>query len=73
MVNLKVFADKQMDRQTSQKLYSPDLSTQGYKNHLWNRRKYCGENTICSNNNTSAFSQKNSIAKNKHGNSNLDF
>jgi hypothetical protein len=32
MANVKVFADKQTDRRTGQKLYVPDLSIQGHKN-----------------------------------------
>ena len=31
MVNVKVFTDKQMDKQTGQKLYAPDPSMQGHK------------------------------------------
>ena len=32
MANIKVFADKETDRQMGQKLYAPDLSMQGHKN-----------------------------------------
>ena len=32
MANVKVLADKQMDRRTGQKLYHPDLSMRGHKN-----------------------------------------
>jgi hypothetical protein len=32
--NVKVFADRQADRRTSQKLYAPDLSIWGHKNVL---------------------------------------
>ena len=32
MVNVKVFADKQTDNQTGQKLYAADLSMQGHNN-----------------------------------------
>jgi hypothetical protein len=31
MTNVKVFADRQTNRRTGQKLYAPDLSIQGYK------------------------------------------
>ena len=33
MANVKVFADKQMNRPTGQNLYAPDLSMLGHKNH----------------------------------------
>ena len=32
MANVKVFADKQTDKRTGQKLYSPDLSMRGHNN-----------------------------------------
>jgi hypothetical protein len=32
MANVKVFADRQTDRRTGQKLYAPDLSIRGHKN-----------------------------------------
>jgi hypothetical protein len=32
MTNVKVFADRQTDGRTGQKLYAPDLSIQGHKN-----------------------------------------
>jgi hypothetical protein len=31
MANVKVFADRQTDRRTGQKLYAPDLSIRGHK------------------------------------------
>jgi hypothetical protein len=31
MTNVKVFADRQTDRQTGQKLYAPDFSIRGHK------------------------------------------
>jgi hypothetical protein len=31
MANVKVFADRQTDRWTGQKLYAPDLSIRGHK------------------------------------------
>jgi hypothetical protein len=35
MVNVKVFADRQTDRRTGQKLYAPDLSIRGHNNLFW--------------------------------------
>jgi hypothetical protein len=32
MANVKVFADRQTNRRTGQKLYAPDLSIRGHKN-----------------------------------------
>jgi hypothetical protein len=32
MANVKVFADRQTNRRTGQKLYSPDLSIRGHEN-----------------------------------------
>ena len=32
MAHVKVFADKQTDKRTDQKLYAPDLSIRGHKN-----------------------------------------
>ena len=34
MANVKVFADKWMDKRTGEKKYVPDLSMRGHKNHL---------------------------------------
>ena len=34
MANVKVFAGKQTDKWTGQKLYAPDLSMQGHKNQI---------------------------------------
>jgi hypothetical protein len=31
---LKVFADRQTDRRSGQKLYAPDLSIRGHKKHI---------------------------------------
>jgi hypothetical protein len=36
MANVKVFADRQTNRQTGQKLYAPDLSIRGHKNFIPN-------------------------------------
>jgi hypothetical protein len=35
MTNVKVFADRQTNRQTGQKLYAPDLSIRGIKITNW--------------------------------------
>ena len=32
MANVKIFADKQTDKRTGQKLYAPGLSMRGHKN-----------------------------------------
>ena len=39
MAILKVFADKQTDQRTGQKLYAPDLSIRGHKNRVRQRNK----------------------------------
>jgi hypothetical protein len=40
MANVKVFADRQTNRRTGQKLYAPDLSIWGHKNYLAKRKRY---------------------------------
>ena len=42
MSNVKVFADKQMDTQTGQKLYAPDLWMRGHKNIVQNMKRCIG-------------------------------
>jgi hypothetical protein len=39
MANVKVFADRQTDRRSGQKLYAPDLSIWGHKNIYYITRK----------------------------------
>jgi hypothetical protein len=49
MTNVKVFADRQTDWRTSQKLYAPNLSIRGHKNgqRLKNILFLFGCNIIC--------------------------
>jgi hypothetical protein len=48
MANVKVFADRQTDRWTGQKLYAPDLSIRGHKNNLRsNNYEVCTAVALC--------------------------